>query len=204
MLPCAGVVFKPIGGMPPIGFFGELDRRRPAVGGVRPVVVVIKLPGGQDGPGVRQGGEQRLVQAFVTQPPVEAFDEAVLLRLARRDVMPVDPAILRPLEDRHAGQLGAVVADHGQRRAASADDGVQLPRHAGAGQRRIGDQTEAFPREVVDDAENAEAPPVVQRVRHKVQRPALVRPLGQEHGGPCAQGPLAAAPAAHLKTFFPV
>jgi len=31
--------------MPPFGFFGELDRRRPAVGGVWPVVVVIVLSG---------------------------------------------------------------------------------------------------------------------------------------------------------------
>lgn len=38
-------------------------------------------------------GEQRLVQAFVTQSSVEALDEAVLLRLAWRDVVSLDVAI---------------------------------------------------------------------------------------------------------------
>jgi len=35
-------------------------------------------------------GEQVLVEAFVTQPAVEAFHEAVLHRLARCDVVPFD------------------------------------------------------------------------------------------------------------------
>ena len=32
-------VFKPIGGMPPMGFFGEGDRRFAAMGGMGPEVV---------------------------------------------------------------------------------------------------------------------------------------------------------------------
>jgi hypothetical protein len=39
----------------------------------------------------------------------EAFDEGVLLRLSGRDVMPFHAAFLRPAEDRHAGQLDAIV-----------------------------------------------------------------------------------------------
>ena len=54
MLPVAGGMFKPIWGMPHMGFFGELDRRLPAMGGVGPVVVVVVLPGGQYGPGMGQ------------------------------------------------------------------------------------------------------------------------------------------------------
>jgi len=38
---------------------------------------------------------------------VEAFDEAVLLGLSRRDVMPIDTRFLNPFEDRHAGELSA-------------------------------------------------------------------------------------------------
>lgn len=71
--------------------------------------------------------EQRLVETLVTQAAVEALDIAVLLRLARRDVVPLDRPLLRPSQDRQAGQLGAVVADNHQRRhAARSDDGVQL------------------------------------------------------------------------------
>lgn len=36
------------------------------------------------------------------------FHKAVLLRLARRDVMPLDPGIPAPGEDGVTGQLGAI------------------------------------------------------------------------------------------------
>src|SRR3546814_14366466 len=71
---------------------------------------------------------QRLVEALVTQAAVEALDIAVLLRLARRDVVPLDRSLLRPSQDRQAGQLGAVAAhDHQRRYASDGDDGVELP-----------------------------------------------------------------------------
>lgn len=49
---------------------------------MRSLFVVIAPPGFQHGTGVRQRFEQRLVQQFVAQAAVEAFAEAVLLRLA--------------------------------------------------------------------------------------------------------------------------
>jgi hypothetical protein len=58
-----------------------------------------------------QRGEQRLVQAFIAQSANEALSKGVLLRLAGRDVVPADLAVLAPRQDRHAGRLGAVVAD---------------------------------------------------------------------------------------------
>src|SRR3546814_12756667 len=70
--------------------------------------------------------EQRLVEALVTQAAVEALDIAVLLRLARRDVVPLDRSLLRPSQDRQAGQPGAVVAhDHQRRYASDGDAGVE-------------------------------------------------------------------------------
>jgi hypothetical protein len=51
------------------------------------------------------------VQAFVPEPPIEALDEAVLHRLAGRDVVPLDADGLRPAQHGVRGQLGVVVAD---------------------------------------------------------------------------------------------
>ena len=56
--------------------------------------------------------EQVFVQAFVTHPAVEAFDEPVLHWLAGRDVMPVNLAVLLPFQDRIGSQFGPIVADH--------------------------------------------------------------------------------------------
>ena len=57
---------------------------------------------GQRGAGMGHWREQGFVQQFVTQPSIEAFDEGVLRRLSRRDVMPVDFAFVgEVLRDNH-------------------------------------------------------------------------------------------------------
>ena len=60
---------------------------------MRAAGVVVHPPRLDEGPGRRQAPEQVLVQALVAQAPVQAFSEAVLLRLAGRDVMPASPTI---------------------------------------------------------------------------------------------------------------
>ena len=56
-------------------------------------------------PGVRQRMEQRLVQQLIAQATVEAFDEAALLRLAGRDIMPGDRVSVGARQHRGQGQL---------------------------------------------------------------------------------------------------
>jgi len=71
--------------------------------------------------------------------------------------MPVNLAVLRPAQDRHAGELGAVVANHGQRPTTPGNDGIQFTHHTVARQRGIGDQCQALPRMVIDDGQHPEA-----------------------------------------------
>jgi hypothetical protein len=63
---------------------------------MRPDGSEILPPSGQHGPRLRQGGKQRLIQALIAQPSVEAFDERILGRLARRNVVPFHLPLLRP------------------------------------------------------------------------------------------------------------
>ena len=56
--------------------------------------VVVVPPDRQSFSRMAERGEQRLVEQLVTQPPVEALDESVLLWLAGRNVMPLNPCIL--------------------------------------------------------------------------------------------------------------
>ncbi len=69
-------------------------------------------------PALRERREQRLVEEFVAQTAIEALDEGLLGQLAGRNVVPLDPHLLAPAQDRHAGQLGAVVGDAHERTAA--------------------------------------------------------------------------------------
>ena len=87
------------GGMPPDTLAGDLGGGLPAQFRVWPHRVVIVPPCGQHEPGMSQRGEQGLVEAFVPQAAVEAFHEAVLHRLAGRDLVPLDPPLLRPAQD---------------------------------------------------------------------------------------------------------
>ena len=97
------------------------------------VMIIVVTPGGQHGPRLRQAREQGLVQTLVPEPGVEALDEPVLLGLAGRDVMPFHVPLFRPAQDRHAGELSAVVADHHERaRPALSDRHIQLACHPGA------------------------------------------------------------------------
>lgn len=68
-----------------------------------------------------------LVQALVAEPAVEAFDKAILLRLARRDVALQHSLLLLPLQDGVRRRLRAVIADDHHRSAAPPlDDPVQF------------------------------------------------------------------------------
>jgi len=73
------------------------------------VVVVIVTPASDDRPHMDVTPEQMLVQAFVSQPTVERFNEVVLHRLARGYVVSLDAALLLPLKNGVRHQLGATV-----------------------------------------------------------------------------------------------
>lgn len=88
--------------------------------------VVVRSACLDDPSGRSQRREQVLVQALVPQATIEAFDEPLLLRLTRRDVMLLDPGVLAPGEDGVTGQLGAIVADYHARQPATLGNSAQL------------------------------------------------------------------------------
>jgi hypothetical protein len=126
--------------------------------------------------------EQRLVEAFVPQPAVEALDERMLLRLSGRDVVPRDAMLLSPAQHGQAGELGTVIGNNHSWAIAAGDDGIKLAGDTQARQRRIGDQRQAFASEIVDDCQDAKPPAIGERVREKIQAPALFGPCGNAIG----------------------
>lgn len=171
---------------------------------MREVVGVVVLPGTDLLPGLAEGREQCLVQQLVPEAPVEALDEAVLHRLARRDVVPFDAGALAPRQDRHRGQLRVVVADHHGRAPPPGDHGVKLPGDAMSRQRRVRHQRQALAAVVVDHGQHPEPASVRQRVADEVEAPADVRRIWQQHRPTRAEGPLPAAPATHLELLLPI
>ena len=65
-----------------------------------PDIVVVVAPESQRAAGIGQAVEDLFVEAFIPRTAVEAFNVAVLLRLAWVDVMPLDLVVVRPFQDR--------------------------------------------------------------------------------------------------------
>ena len=179
-------------------FFNDIDRW------VFRCAVVVGGPGADDLPGVPKAEEQGLVQQLVAHSSVEGFDEAVLHRLAGRDVMPVDAVLGAPGEDGVRGQLGSVIRyDHGWL-APPFDQCRQFPGHPLARYRGVGHGRQTFPRHVVDDVEDAEAPATGELVVHEVERPAgIYLGLDQDRRPHADSTPPGPAPA-HRQTFLAI
>lgn len=72
-----------------------------------------------------QAAEAVLVEALVTQAPVQALDKGILDRLAGRDVVPFDAAILPPLWDAPTGEFRSVVADNHARTTTTCEEPIE-------------------------------------------------------------------------------
>mgnify|MGYP003346125094 FL=1 len=112
--------------MPLYGACCKLHWCEPVQARVRSHGIVVDPPCFDDPACFGQAAEQMFVETFVTQAAVEGFDEAVLRRFPRRDVMPLDLALFLPAEDRMKCQLRAVVADDHARYSAGLDDAVEF------------------------------------------------------------------------------
>ena len=96
---------------------------------MRPFGVVVASPFLELDPRLGKRGEQRLVQELVAQAAIEAFDEGILLRFARLDVVLFEPKALRPSEHRQAVELGTIVGDALPGQPSLRDHGLQLADH---------------------------------------------------------------------------
>src|SRR3954471_18521388 len=151
-------------------------------------------------------------RAWLSEPNSVSFNNSsrrrplklFLLRFAGRDVVPLPLPLLRPAQDRRAGQLRAVIRDDHGRSAAGYDEGIELVHDPQTRQRGIGNQSQALPGEVVDDRQDAEATAVGQRIGQEVQAPALIGALGDRYRRSGSQSTLAPATPAHLQPFLAV
>ena len=85
--------------MPLVGACCELRRCEPAKARVRSLGVVVDPPCFDDLTRLRKIAEQMLVETLIAQPAIEALDEAVLGRLAGRDVVPFHAPFFLPAQD---------------------------------------------------------------------------------------------------------
>ena len=136
---------------------------------MRPDAVVVMAPQSQLLAGIREVVEDPLIQAFIPQTAVEAFDQAILLRFAGVDLVPGNAGITRPFEDRGAGKFGAIITDDAAGLAINPDHRGQLPRDARTRKAGIGDQPQILAGAIIVDRQNAELARRTESVRDKIQ-----------------------------------
>lgn len=113
---------------------------------MRADLVVVEPPRLDPRPRVLHRDEPVLVEAFVSQLPVEALRVGVIDRLPRPDEVHAHAAAVGPGIERGAGF----------RQRARGDDPLEDAGGAQAGDRRVDLGGEALAGEVVDDVENAD------------------------------------------------
>lgn len=93
-------------------------------------MVIVVLPTRQHLSGVSEAVKDFLVEAFIPQFSIEAFNEAVLLGLARSDLMPCDAGLVLPFQNGAAGQFCPVVGHDGIRLAVEPDTAIKLANYS--------------------------------------------------------------------------
>ena len=130
---------------------------------MRANVVVLVVPVGDHDLGVEHRVDTVDVEAFVALAGVERFDVPVVPGGARWDERQPD-SVLRPVSDRLAHELGAVVAASHQRIPADGRDLIDQGDNPLTGDRGAGQPTEGLTGVLIDDGTHLQRLPVLDAV----------------------------------------
>src|SRR5581483_5252350 len=148
---------------------------------------------------IAQRVEPLHIQAFVTQPPIEAFDESVLDRPTWADEAKLDSVSHGPDLQCTPCELPPVVQSDALRSCAAFLDGLRQSRsHMRAVHRAIRFQRHTVTIELIDHRQDAVGSSLRQLVADKIGRPALVRRRGNTLRNSLPAGDLLPFHAAHL------
>src|SRR6185503_16266804 len=147
---------------------------------VRSQEVVVLLPASQLLPHILEREEHFHIQTLITETPIETLDEAILDGLAGPNKVQLNTVAVGPGIHDATSKFAPVVHGDGSRRSPLSDHRLQRLRHLLPCERLVGDQTQAFPRELVHDGQDPKPSPIRHTLVHEVHAPPLVRRRG--HG----------------------
>src|SRR5574343_1130021 len=136
--------------------------------------VVVLTPDGDDLAGLSQGFEPVLVEAFIPELAVEAFDVSVLRGLAWLDQDVLNASRLHPCHEGPACELWAVVGSDGLWVAPESCGLIQDAGDVCARHGQVRSDVDAFMGEVIGDGQALDASAICQRIAHKVQAPGMI------------------------------
>ncbi|KXV23341.1 hypothetical protein AD935_00595 [Gluconobacter japonicus] len=117
---------------------------------------------------MRQGRDSVSLRHSSLNRPVEAFNKSVRLRLLQGEIVPFDHHLIDPFQDGMGCELHSVVADNHEGFAISFNRGRQFLRNTPTLQRRVSNQRQVLPTELVDNSQKAETATTNQGIRDKI------------------------------------
>ena len=88
--------------------------------------VVVPAPCRDQAASMAQGVEDVFIQAFIPEASIKTLHKAILHRFPRRNVMPLNLAVLLPLKDRIGGEFSPIVTDQHIGQSSHLCDLIQL------------------------------------------------------------------------------
>ena len=136
--------------------------------------IVVATPGLKFFPNINETEKEVYVQAFVPEPAVEAFHEAILDRPPRPYKIELNPCLVGPGIHGPAAKLSAIVDGYGYRQASCFSEPLKAKDHLLARQGEIGPELQALSGILIYQRQNPKVAPVLEPLRNKVHRPSVV------------------------------
>ena len=96
---------------------------------VRPMLVVVSAPGGDQDTSLLQARKPVVIQAFIPEASIEALDERVLRRFASLNQLELNAMLAGPLIECLAGKFRSLVGSNGLGVASEASRLIEDARH---------------------------------------------------------------------------
>ena len=158
---------------------GEFRWWYPPDAAVRSDFVVVTSPACDFASGIGQTREPVLVETFIPEAAIEAFNVGVLCRTARFNQNVFDLVCLRPGQKGSGRELWPIVGSDGPRVAAKLRCLVKQACDVARTHAKVHRDLHALTTEVIDDRQTFDSSSCRQTVTHEIHAPGLIEGLGR-------------------------
>ncbi len=136
--------------------------------------IVVVTPGIKFFPYINEVKKEVYVEAFVTEPTVEAFHEAIFDRPAGAYEIELNSRLVGPSVYSPAAKFCTVVDSYGRWQAPGSSKPLQAKDHLLAGQGKVGPKLQTLSGILIDERQDPEVASVLELLRDEIHRPSLI------------------------------
>lgn len=145
--------------------------------------IVVVTPGLKFFPNIIEAEKEVYIEAFVPEPTVEAFHEAILDGPPRPYKIELNACLVGPRIHSPAAKFSAIVDGYGRWQAPSSSEPLKAKDHLLACHGKVGPELQTLTGILIDQRQDTEIAAVLEPLRNKVHRPTVIYggSSGQRH-----------------------